>query len=230
MLELIFSAIGLGLMLSLVFIGPVFFLLVETSLSRGPRHALALDFGVITADVLCILAAYFSSQDIIHIIDEYPSFYRITAFIVFLYGIFMMISKTKMHLPGEQRIISQNYWKTFLNGFLLNILNIGVVIFWLVTVISIRKNYPETGKFLLYISLVIGTYLFIDLVKIYLAKQFHDKLNQRLANQIRKGVGIILLIFSIFIFLQSFKKFNQLDRKLEQNGINKEKINEEINP
>ncbi len=55
MLELILSAIGLGFMLSLVFIGPIFFLLIETSFCRGHRHALALDLGVITADILCIV-------------------------------------------------------------------------------------------------------------------------------------------------------------------------------
>ena len=63
MLELILSAIGLGFMLSLVFIGPIFFLLIETSFCRGHRHALALDLGVITADILCIIAAYFASAD-----------------------------------------------------------------------------------------------------------------------------------------------------------------------
>lgn len=224
MLELIFSAVGLGLMLSLVFIGPVFFLLIETSLSRGPKHALSLDFGVIVADILCIIAAYFSSQDIIHIIDQYPSFYRISAMIIFVYGIFMIVSKTKMHISGEKKLIHQNYWKTFLNGFLLNILNIGVVLFWLVTVIFIRKNYPDTLSFLFYILIVILTYLGIDLIKIYLAKIFHDKLDERVANKIRKVVGFILLILSLFIFLQSFEKFNQLDKNLENKGIKKEEI------
>jgi threonine/homoserine/homoserine lactone efflux protein len=52
MFELILSAIVLGFMLSLVFIGPIFFLLIETSFSRGPKHALALDLGVISADLL----------------------------------------------------------------------------------------------------------------------------------------------------------------------------------
>ena len=224
MIELIFSAVGLGFMLSLVFIGPVFFLLVETSLSRGPRHALALDLGVVFADIVCIVAAYFSSQDIIHIIDQYPSFYRISALIIFVYGIYMIVSKTRMHIAGEERLINQNYLKTFLHGFLLNILNIGVVLFWLVTVIFIRKNYPDTGRFLLYICLVIGTYLLIDLAKIYLAKQFHNKLNQQVANKIRKGVGFILLVLSVFIFLQSFKSFNQLDKRLEEKGIKREEI------
>lgn len=224
MLELIFYAIGLGIMLSLVFIGPIFFLLIETSLSRGPRHALALDLGVVAADILCIVASYYSSQDIIQIIDQYPSFYRISAFIIFIYGIFMLVSRTKMHLSGEKTLISQNYWKTFLNGFLLNILNIGVVLFWLGTVVSIRKNYPDTGLFLLYISIVILTYLGIDLLKIYLAKTFQQKLNQQVANKIRKGVGVILLIMSGFIFLQSFDKFNPLNQKLESQGIDKQEL------
>jgi uncharacterized membrane protein YidH (DUF202 family) len=63
---------------------------------------------------------------------------------------------------------------------------------------------------------VIATYLSIDLLKILLAKQFHYKLTQNLANKIRKTVGIILIIFSFFIFLQSYKKFNQFDKRLEE--------------
>jgi len=216
MFELILSAVGLGFMLSLVFIGPIFFLLIETSFTRGPRHALALDFGVITADLLCIIAAYYASADIVSLIDKHPGFYRITSILILSYGIIMLVTKTKMHLPGEEKIISQNYFKTFLNGFLLNILNVGVVLFWLVTVIGVRNQYPDTESLVLYLGLVIATYLMIDFLKIFLAKQFHDRLTQTLANRIRRGVGVILIIFSFFIFLQSFKMFNQFDKKLEE--------------
>ncbi|HCN11896.1 MAG TPA: lysine transporter LysE, partial [Chryseobacterium sp.] len=88
MFELIFSAVGLGIMLSLVFIGPIFFLLIETSFSRGPKHALALDLGVVLADVLCIVASYFASGDLVQLIDKHPGFYRITALIVFIYALY----------------------------------------------------------------------------------------------------------------------------------------------
>ncbi|MBL1221591.1 LysE family transporter [Chryseobacterium sp. L7] len=216
MFELVLSAVVLGFMLSLVFIGPIFFLLIETSFSRGPRHALALDLGVITADLLCIVAAYYASADIVTLIDKHPGFYRITSILIFVYGIVMMVTKTKMHMPGEERIIGQNYIKTFFNGFFFNLLNVGVILFWLVTVISVRNQYPDTSSFLLYIGIVIATYLCIDLAKIFLAKQFHDKLTQKLANQIRRVVGGILIVFSFFIFLQSYKKFNQFDRRLEE--------------
>ncbi|MCU7614527.1 LysE family translocator [Chryseobacterium sp. GMJ5] len=216
MFELVFSAIILGFMLSLVFIGPIFFLLIETSFSRGPKHALALDMGVITADLLCIIAAYYASADLVNLIDKHPGFYRITSILIFAYGIVMIATKTKMHLPGEEKIISQNYFKTFINGFFFNILNVGVILFWLVTVISVRNQYPDTSSFILYIGIVIATYLVIDLAKIFLAKQFHDRLTQKLANRIRRIVGGILIVFSFFIFLQSFKKFNQFDRRLEE--------------
>ncbi|MCY0969019.1 LysE family transporter [Chryseobacterium wangxinyae] len=216
MFELVLSAVGLGFMLSLVFIGPIFFLLIETSFTRGPKHALALDFGVITADLLCIIAAYYASADIVSLIDKHPGFYRITSILILSYGIVMLVTKTKMHLPGEEKIISQNYFRTFLNGFLLNLLNVGVVLFWLVTVIGVRNQYPDTGNMIFYLGLVLSTYLMIDFLKIFLAKQFHDRLTQKLANNIRKGVGAVLILFSFFIFLQSFKKFNQFDKKLEE--------------
>lgn len=203
-------------MLSLVFIGPIFFLLIETSFSRGPRHALALDLGVISADILCIVVSYYASADLVNLIDKHPGFYKISAFLIFIYALYMLVSKTKMHIEGEERLINQNYFKTYFNGFLLNLLNIGVVLFWLVTVISVRNAYPKVQDFVFYIAIVIATYLLIDLFKILLAKQFHYKLNQRVANQIRKGVGIILIFFSIFIFLQSFKKFNKFEEKLEK--------------
>jgi threonine/homoserine/homoserine lactone efflux protein len=109
-----------------------------------------------------------------------------------------------MHVEGEQKLISQNYFKTFINGFLFNILNIGVVLFWLVTVISVRKIIQVQMNFAIY-RLVILTYLSIDVFKILLAKQFHNKLNDKVANKIRKLVGFILVAFSVFIFLRVLK-------------------------
>ncbi len=77
--------------------------MIETSFCRGHRHALALDLGVITADILCIIAAYFASADLVELIDKHPGFYRITALIILVYGIFMMLTKTQMHVANEKK-------------------------------------------------------------------------------------------------------------------------------
>jgi threonine/homoserine/homoserine lactone efflux protein len=60
MLEDIQAAIPMGFLLSFV-IGPVFFVLLETSATKGFRAGLLFDLGVIFADVLFLAIAYFSS-------------------------------------------------------------------------------------------------------------------------------------------------------------------------
>ena len=53
--------------------------------------------------------------------------------------------------------------------FLVQYFECRVILFWLVTVISVKMNI-RFAEFLAYISLVIATYLVIDLLKILLAK------------------------------------------------------------
>ena len=224
MIELIFSAIGLGFMLSLVLIGPVFFLLIETSLTKGHKSALALNFGVIAGDILCILVAYYSSKDLLDIIERHPGFYKITAFILCIYGLYMYLSKTKMHIAGEQKLVTKNYVKTFVNGFLLNVVNIGVVVFWIITVISIRSRYPEFEEFVLYIAIVLATFFGIDLMKIYLARTFHNQITPKAINTVRKIVGIILVGFSVFVYMKSLGYSRQIDQKIDEQ-TKQQKIN-----
>ena len=60
MIEDIQAAIPLGFFLAFM-IGPVFFVLIETSITKGIRAAIAFDAGVIIADIIFISVAYFSS-------------------------------------------------------------------------------------------------------------------------------------------------------------------------
>jgi len=55
-MQFFLQAIGIGFLLS-VMVGPVFFVLLETSITKGIRAALALDIGVFISDVLYIMFA-----------------------------------------------------------------------------------------------------------------------------------------------------------------------------
>jgi len=61
MINDILSAIPWGILLAFT-IGPVFFVLLETSISKGFRAAMVLDSGVVFADLIFILIAYFSTN------------------------------------------------------------------------------------------------------------------------------------------------------------------------
>ena len=61
MFQDIFTAIPLGFFLAFL-LGPVFFVLLETAAIKGFRAALSFDIGVILADAIFLLIAYFSEN------------------------------------------------------------------------------------------------------------------------------------------------------------------------
>ena len=57
------DAIVFGFILSFSF-GPIFFILLETSITRGIKQAVFLDFGVVVSDLLFFSLAYFGASKI----------------------------------------------------------------------------------------------------------------------------------------------------------------------
>lgn len=217
-MELILSAILIGFLLSTILIGPVFFLLIETSIRKSWKSAVTLDLGVIVADILCIAVAYFGSKDFADYITSHPKFYRIylvAGFFVFIYGAFMFLSKPKLHLENEDKFVTNNYLKTFFNGFLMNLLNIGVIVFWFVIVSSITLKYTDPKDFVMYMGVVLLTYFAIDLAKIFLAGKLQKRITDDMVFKIRKGVGLCLLVFGIIITLKGFGFFREIDKQIE---------------
>ena len=76
MIDDIQAAIPLGFFLAFM-IGPVFFVLIETSVTKGFRAAVAFDLGVIIADIIFIGVAYFSSFPIIRKLKQPTRFIRV---------------------------------------------------------------------------------------------------------------------------------------------------------
>ena len=63
MVELILKGVLTGFILSIM-IGPVFFVLLETSIRKGVRAALAFDLGVLLSDLIYVLIAFIFSSEI----------------------------------------------------------------------------------------------------------------------------------------------------------------------
>lgn len=202
-------------MLSLVLIGPAFFLLIETSLTKGWRAAITLDAGVITADLLCVVLAYFGSKDIVKYIETHPSLFIIGGFIIMVYGGIMYFSRPKLHINNEA-VVSHNYLKTFANGFLMNILNIGIVIFWFVVVGWVNINYPGTSEFLIFMGVTILTFLAIDMTKIFLAHKLQDRMTDAFVYKMRKILGMALIVFGLFVLLKGFFNIEPLNDVLPE--------------
>lgn len=223
MLQDILSAIPVGFILSIM-PGAVFFVLLETSVLKGFKAALAFDLGAISSDIIFILIAYFSSYKLLEKIKDEPALFIFGGIVMVTYGIisFFKVGKTsKAELLGEDEIeiIKKNYFSLFIKGFLLNFINIGVLGFWLAIIISWgpKLDLVPSRMFVFFLS-VIATYLIIDLGKISLAKQLRSKLTVRNIMKIKQAISIILIFFGLALVLQgSFpKEMKKIIEKEEQ--------------
>lgn len=210
MLGDVFLAIPLGVLLAFT-IGPVFFVLLETAITRGFRAALVLDMGVIISDILFALIAYFTTSSLLEQIKDDPRLFMVGGVIMMLYGYvsYRQLKKTynKHTKIDEKKIIPirPNYLSLMIKGFLLNFINIGVLGFWLgIIIVFAPRLQMDENRIFIFFSSIIMSYLSIDCIKIFLAKQLKNKLTSHHIYKIKRAISIILLIFGILLLFQGF--------------------------
>lgn len=222
MLNDIVTAIPLGFFLSFM-IGPVFFVLLETSVVKGFRAAIIFDLGVVLADIVFILIAYFSSYRLIQSIKDDPALFIFGGIVMLTYGIISFVNNKKagknIDEEDPEELAKNNYFSLFIKGFFLNFINIGVLGFWLAILITIgpQLKLDPTRMFTFFTTLIV-TYFTTDIFKILAAKQLRNKLNPKNILIIKKFISIVLIISGLFLLSQGlFPK----DKKLVNSAIEK---------
>jgi threonine/homoserine/homoserine lactone efflux protein len=208
MIEDIITGIPLGIFLSFL-VGPVFFVLLETSAVKGFRAAMVFDFGVVLADILFIAIAYFSSYRLIQTIKNDPAIFIFGGIMMLTYGIISFIklkkvSKKVEEIPVEE-LIKKNYLGLFFKGFFLNFINVGVLLFWFMILITIGPKLElENSRMITFFSTVLLTYLVVDIGKVLLAKQLRSKMTPTNILNIKKLISILLVIFGLTLMFQGW--------------------------
>jgi threonine/homoserine/homoserine lactone efflux protein len=209
MIQDILTAIPLGIFLSFL-IGPVFFVLLETSAVKGFRAALVFDLGVVFADIVFILIAYFSSYKLIESLKNDPAIFIFGGILMLTYGIisFIKLKKLKSEVSEEEiEIVFQkkDYRALFIKGFLLNFINVGVLLFWFLILITVGPKLElETSRMITFFGTLILTYLIVDMGKMVLAKQLKHKMTPKNTLTVKKIISILLIVFGITIMLQGW--------------------------
>lgn len=219
MIEDIQTAIPLGFLLSFM-IGPVFFVLLETSATKGFRAGVSLDIGVIIADIVFLTIAYFSSFQLLENLSNQPGLFVFGGMILLVYGIFLFVKKAKKR--ANVKATKGTYLGLLAKGFLLNFINIGVLAFWLGLIIVVGPSLDnDPNRMFVFFSTVILVYFGTDLIKIVLAKQLKRYLTQERIVLIKKGLGIILIICGIVLIIKGFLPKDRFDIKDEIEKIEK---------
>lgn len=216
MLELIFTGIGYGLILSIM-VGPAFFILIETSITRGVKSALFLDLGVFLCDVLYVSFAFFFVSQVNEIMQsDNQHILKIAGGGFFLLLGIMNILKFKKNLVPRQKInpddlTASSYAMMLVKGFAINALNPGVLFYWLTLISVLPPSDPALGltanqTLLVHLSLIFATFFGIDILKILGAKKLKDLLTPAWMRVVNLVLGIILTCFGTLFLVQGILK------------------------
>lgn len=213
------EAFLVGLFMSFM-IGPVFFMLLKTSVLKGIRAAIAFDIGVVLGDVVFISIAYYGSRSLLEKIKDDPRLFFIGGLILIVYGLITYLDKNnKKDLDQEKFEVAKgnNYFKLLLNGFFLNFINIGVLAGWLgiMVVVGPTLSMNPTSIFWYFTFVIIG-YLVTDMVKILLAKQLRTKLTPLVIYRVKRGMGMILIAFGALMMLKGFVPKEKIDEIIDK--------------
>lgn len=189
----------MGCLLSFM-VGPVFFVLLETAVTRGFRAAIVFDLGVVVADIVFILIAFFSSYQILDRLKNEPGLFIFGGAVLFIYGLVIMLRTDIKSVSPILERGTTNYLGLFFKGFLLNFINVGVLFFWVGILLVVGPGLGGNGKYVLsFFAVLVSSYVLIDVLKILLAKQLRNKLTPVRILYIKRFLGLILLLSGIFL-------------------------------
>ena len=222
MLQDISTAIPLGFLLAFL-VGPVFFVLLETAALKGFRAAVLFDIGVVTADTLFIFIAYFSTNQLLDKLKDDPALYIFGGMLLAVYGImsFLRVKKNKLDDDEHPTVVmsKRNYFGLFVKGFLLNFINIGVLGFWLVILISAGPQLDmNSERLMVFFGTILLTYLIIDIIKILLAKKLRSKLTPTRIAIIKQIISVLMFLFGLLLISKGLfpSKIHQIEKRIEE--------------
>ena len=184
--------------------GPVFWVLLETSITKGFKAAVAFDLGVMLADVCFIGVCYLGSFQLLEEDQNQQGLFVLGGTILLLYGLFSWINRNKKSKDQpEIQESKENYFGLAAKGFAINILNVGVFIFWGgVTIVSSPASGKSFTSFVLFFSIVLLSYFITDLLKISVANRFKSLLTGKGIVIVNSVVSLILIVSGLVLILK----------------------------
>ena len=206
-------AIVIGLFLSLIVnMGPAFITLVQTSLHRGFRTAAWFITGVILNDAMIISLYILTSVQVVMRSELEVTLFSIGAGIILvLFGIFTfrrkveekesLIDKRANEMLEKKE--DKPSWLLMLGkGFVINLLNPFVWIFWFSAVAvvagSMGGNKVNT---IVFFALILGTTLTCELLKAWGAAKLKVFFNPKRTTIMNRCAGILLVVCGIYFIV-----------------------------
>lgn len=207
--------VGLSLALIMGF-GPSFFTLIQTSINRGFKSALLLDVGIVLNDILIVALTTMTNIQFNVTSDKGLLYAGISAgIILIIFGIYTFtlspqriihISENNNHRIEQmnEKFNDEPRWYIYISkGFIINIFNPFVWIFWVTCVATASSNFAGNKySMLIFFAGVFTTALFFDILKALGAYSLKKFFTEKMLKRLNQLTGIALVIFGLFLIVR----------------------------
>lgn len=218
-MEYVFQAIGIGFLLSIM-IGPVFFVLLEISITKGFKSAMIFDAGVLLSDLFYIVISLFFAYQLKGLGDVKNNLILsvLGGALFIAYGVYNLFFKQvtmgtgaldEELLDSEEKANKSSKNKDnsmlVLKGFMLNLLNPGVVIYWLAIIakgFDLVAPYESDAHIMIFITIILITFFGIDCLKAYVANKIKPLVTVKLLRGLNGLIGFVFLGTGVFLILR----------------------------
>lgn len=199
MIEVLLKGITIGLLLS-ISVGPALFSVIKQSLNNGHRGGMAFAFGVSASDIaLVLLANVFTELFLSLRVYEKQIGIAGSILLISIGVFFLFFKKVKVNELGKQvfKRSNRHLVKIWFSGFFMNLLNPGVIIFW-ITISTSLITYSIRNKTIIYTTCLIIV-LLADIAKVFMAGKIRNRLTPHNIHILNRINGIILVIFGLVL-------------------------------
>ncbi len=203
-LDAIIKGVLLGMIMA-ISVGPTLFAVLRYSLHHSYRAGFAFIVGVSLSDILFVLLANFAASWLEVLIRYETRIAYLGGGLLVIMGLVGFLRPFTPRRPNRlQKPISKSrYLAIGASGFLINSLNPGVFITWLLAAAA-TAHAGSAYRIALFGS-CLGLILCLDLVKVFLADAIRRKLTLRRMFYIQKfsalclgGIGLMLIVSAYF--------------------------------
>lgn len=202
---------GLGLSFSF---GPVFFMLIQTSIDKGWKESLIFDAGVLLSDFIIIAAAMliiFTLGVDVDFSNPRIQFWSalIGAIILIVFGLILLFNPRKKNSSNEfndiKEVAKLNLSGLFFKGLVINFLNPSVFLIWFGAVPAVAGSFGGNMRLILtFFSSTMISYFIIDLGKIYTARKLKRFLTPRAISNFHRISGVLFIVIAVWILFRHF--------------------------
>lgn len=190
-----------------ILLGPIFVVLIDTSMRYGARAGLFVGSGIWVSDLIFIMITYFFVHEVSNLIkdDIIQSWVGIVGGLFLIAMGLMKIIRRNSFQTLHKFSDSLRKWSYFGKGFIINTFNPFTFVFWFGVIgAKFFQHQDKSSWVLVTCATILVVIMATDSAKVLGAKWISKRLNDRFIPKINVIAGILLITGGIVLFMRQW--------------------------